>query len=113
MNYLWTKHAEEKLKFYGLSKQRVVRVIRHPNRIEEAIVPECVAVMQPINKKHASEIWSMYVKKPKLKTKKLKLNNQEDQIKIISTWRYPGKSPVRGEVPIPDDILEQLNTTLQ
>jgi hypothetical protein len=100
MNYLWTKHSEEKMKFYSLSKQRVVRVIRRPDRKEPAIVPECLAVMQPINKKHSSEIWAMYID--------IKKNNV-DYRKIITAWRYPGKSPVRDQIPIPDDILGELN----
>jgi hypothetical protein len=100
MNYLWTKHSEEKMKFYGLSKQRIVRIIRRPERKEEAIVPDCVAVMQPINKKHSSEIWTIYVDVKK---------NNVNYRKIITAWRYPGKSPVRGEVPVPEEILEQLN----
>ena len=27
---------------------------------------------------------------------------------IITAWRYPGISPIRDVLPIPDDILEEL-----
>jgi hypothetical protein len=52
-------------------------------------------------KKHPTEAWVMYVvfKKPK-------------GVKIISAWRYPGKTPV-GERPIiPLDTLEELDKLL-
>lgn len=84
------------MRYYGLSRQRIKRVIRHPARIEEAIVPNMIAVMVP-NKKQ--EIWAMY--KP---VKKL------NQIKVITAWRYPGKSPERN--PIPQEILEEIKTII-
>jgi len=27
---------------------------------------------------------------------------------IITAWRYPGVSPVRDQIPIPRDIIEEL-----
>jgi len=36
--YLWTEHSAYKMKQYGLSAQRVLRVIRAPWRKEEGIV---------------------------------------------------------------------------
>ena len=36
-----------KLKYYGLSQQRIARVIKSPQRIEEGIVENTIAVMQP------------------------------------------------------------------
>ncbi|MDO8529335.1 MAG: hypothetical protein Q7S18_01565 [bacterium] len=66
-NYQWTKHALYKLKYYQLSKQRITRVIRNPERIEEGIVSKTIAVMQPSStrikngkKVWSQEIWAMY-----------------------------------------------------
>lgn len=93
----WTKHSIEKMQFYGLSENRLKRVLRNPNRKEEGIAPETLAVMQRTgSKKHPTEIWIMY------QTVKLK-------VKIISAWRYPGVSPAGKKIPIPEDILEELN----
>jgi hypothetical protein len=36
----WTRHAEAKMGFYKLSKQRVLRVIHSPKRIEEGVAPK-------------------------------------------------------------------------
>ena len=93
--YQWTKHSIYKMRCYGLSQQRIKRIIRHPARIEEAIVPSLIAAMQPAGNKTYSEIWTIY--KP-IKHKK--------QIKIITAWRYPGKSSARD--PIPQEILDEI-----
>lgn len=65
--YEWTRHAQYKMQQYGLSPQRVVRVIRNPERVEEGIVPKTIAVMQPASikfkdgkKTWSQEIWAMY-----------------------------------------------------
>jgi len=42
------------MKFYGLSPQRVLRVIRNPQRIEEGIVEKTIAVMQPASTRSLS-----------------------------------------------------------
>jgi len=77
-------------------------IFRKPNRIEEGIAPDTIAVMQITGtKKHPSEAWTMYVilKKPK-------------GIKIISAWRYPGRTPA-GERPIiPEDTLKELSSII-
>jgi len=93
----WTRHAKEKMRYYGLSEGRIKRVLSNPKRIEEGIAPNTIAIMQPAGtKKHPTEIWLMYqVKKSKI-------------IKIISAWRYPGISPIREPPPIPEDILSEL-----
>jgi hypothetical protein len=102
--YIFTLHAQYKMKQYGLSEQRVRSVIRHPQRREEGIVPKTVAVMQPVSPKKVNgkevwkqEIWVMYIQKVK---------SQNTKIKIISAWRYPGISPKRN--PIPEEILREL-----
>ncbi len=32
------------------------------------------------------------------------INKLKPQIVVISTWRYPGISPKKEEIPIPEDI---------
>jgi len=97
--YYWTKHSLYKMRHYGLSGQRIKRVIRHPARVEEAIVPSLIAAMQPAGGKKYSEIWTIYQPVKKQKT-----------IKIITAWRYPGKSPVRN--PIPQEILNEIKSII-
>jgi len=92
--------------FYGLSPDRVKRVIRSPKRVEEGIAENTIAVMQPsTNLKKPSEVWVMYQQK----NQNAKIKNQNFGRKIIiSAWRYPGISPVGKAIPIPADILEEL-----
>lgn len=97
--YYWTKHSLYKMRHYGLSGQRIKRVIRHPARVEEAIVPNLIAAMQPAGGKKYSEIWTIY---QPVKNKK--------QIKIITAWRYPVKSPARN--PIPREILDEIKSII-
>lgn len=81
--YHWTNHVAGKMVYYGLSADRVKRVVRSPYRSEKGIAPNTIAVMQPSghvssslisrnNKKPArggpgkqlswkEEIWVMYV----------------------------------------------------
>jgi len=99
--YYWTKHSVYKMRHYGLSEQRIKRIIRHPARIEEAIVPNMIAVMQP-NKKQ--EIWAMYA------LIKSKVKGQMSKAKVITAWRYPGKSPARN--PIPQEILDEIRNVI-
>ena len=96
--FFWTQHSKMKLKQYRFSEKRVLRIFRQPDRTEEGIAQGTVAAMQITGtKKNPTEAWLMYVilKRPKA-------------IKIISTWRYPGKTP-KGERPIiPEDTLREL-----
>jgi hypothetical protein len=136
--YHWTQHAQWKMRQYGLSPQRVVRVIRNPERIEEGIVEKTIAVMQPSSTKNingkktwSQEIWAMYqlrgsgaISKSqfpclagrraisnKIQNSKFKiLNSANRKIRIISAWRYPGVSPKNN--PIPEEILEEIQNTL-
>ncbi|MBU2082360.1 DUF4258 domain-containing protein [Patescibacteria group bacterium] len=99
--YQWTKHSIYKMRCYGLSQQRIKRIIRHPARIEEAIVPSLIAAMSPYGRSpegrqlHKGEIWVMY-------------QISKKQIKIITAWRYPGKSSARD--PIPQEILDEIKS---
>ena len=85
-------------------------MIRNPKRVEDGVAENTVAVMsappgrdlaqkggQPKNRNlHSkSEIWVMYQKRGAKKV-------------IISAWRYPGISPIGKQIPIPQDILEEL-----
>jgi hypothetical protein len=96
--YHWTQHVVRKMVYYGLSPDRVKRIIRNPKRVEGGIAESTIAVMQEgSNKKKPSEIWVMY-SFPKKAKRKI----------VISAWRYPGVSPIGKQIPIPDDILEEL-----
>jgi len=103
---IWTKHSIRKMRFYGLSENRLKRVLRNPKRKEDGVAPETLAIMQRAgSKKHPTEIWLMY----QLSADQPKAGQKPTRIKIISAWRYPGISPKGKEIPIPDDILEELN----
>ncbi|MEF3692101.1 MAG: hypothetical protein V3574_03555 [Candidatus Moraniibacteriota bacterium] len=132
--YYWTRHCIGKMMQYGLSPQRVKRVIRSCERVEEGVAKNTVAVMQPNSikfdksgkKKWSQEIWVMYqtpkasisklqfpVSKeiqnfnPSVATDRLKIELAgKNQLKIISVWRYPGVSPKNN--PIPSEILEEV-----
>jgi len=94
--YHWTQHSIRKMLFYGLTADRVKRIIRSPKRVENGVAENTIAVMVPgSNKKKPSEVWTMYQQKG---VKKI----------IISAWRYPGVSPIGKQIPIPADILEEL-----
>ena len=107
----WTKHSQTKMRQYRLSVSRVKRVLRKPDRKELGIAPQTIAFMQKAGtKKHPTEIWLMYQKK------NFKSNSQKskrEQIKIISTWRYPGQSPIGQPPPIPEDILWEIRNELR
>ncbi|MFA5870412.1 MAG: hypothetical protein WC842_00785 [Candidatus Paceibacterota bacterium] len=66
--YIWTTHAWEKMQQYGISEQRVKRIVRFPKRTEEGVLDGAVAVMSPCGRSavgrqpsHTSEMWVMYV----------------------------------------------------
>ncbi len=110
--YFWTNHVFEKMQYYGLSESRIKRIIRFPKRVEEGIVEDTIAVMQPAETKRYQEIWVMYkLQKSNVKSKNEKLANLlglDKKIKIITAWRYPGKSPERD--PIPQEIIQEIQT---
>ena len=105
----WTEHAKIKMRQYSPSKSKLLRVLSNPKRKEKGIVPKTIALMQPVSRKkrpsppkfceakfgRVSEVWLMYQDKGSLR-------------KIITAWRYPGKSPIREEIPIPEDIKREL-----
>src|SRR3989338_3498568 len=113
-NYHWTNHVMRKTVFYGLSAERIKRVIRNPERSEKGMAPDTIAVMQSAgNGRGHYEVWVMYAAaKPRVQSAKFKAQNQNQNIVsrkiIITAWRYPGTSPVREAIPIPTNILEEL-----
>jgi len=103
--FSWTNHSIGKMMQYQLSEARVKRVMNNPKRKELGIAPGTIAVMQPNSSKHSYEIWVMYQTvnpKSKIQIPKSK------KIRVITAWKYPGKSPIRGQIPIPLEILEEL-----
>ena len=96
--YIWTSHSQFKMKQYALSESLVKRVIRHPDRVEEAIVEDLVAAMKKTQSKQFPEVWVMY--KP--------IKKDSGKIKVITAWRYPGQSPERD--PIPPNILQEIKS---
>lgn len=110
----WTDHSKIKMKQYGLSKQKLLGILSRPERKEKGIALGTLAVMKTNKiyfkekktslanawrkpKKAPGEIWLMY---QDIKSKNLR--------KIISAWRYPGISKPGEEIPIPDDIRQEL-----
>jgi len=120
--YEWTGHAWEKMQYYGISEGRIKRIIRFPTRIEEGVADETVAVMQPAGTKNYQEIWVMYAltnnkqsttnnkKENPLDNVQQFLGNTGKKIRIITAWRYPGKSSERD--PIPEDVMMEIKSLL-
>lgn len=108
----WTEHSKIKMRQYGLSKQKLLGILHRPERKEQGIVPGTMAVMKTNKvffkekrvtlakawsrpKKAPGEIWLMF-------------RDIKDQRKVISAWRYPGVSKPGEEIPIPEDIRQEL-----
>jgi hypothetical protein len=91
--YSWTSHVYGKMLHYGIGEGRIRRIIRAPARIEEGVAENTIAAMQPTGVKGQHEMWVMY-----------KL--EKGKIKVITAWRYPGKSPARD--PIPKEVIAEI-----
>lgn len=98
----WTDHSQIKMRQYGLSKSKIMGLLRRPDRSEVGIAPGTMAVMQTnrvsrdiLAKRAPGEIWLMY-------------KDDKEIRKIISAWRYPGISKPGDNIPIPDDIRKEL-----
>lgn len=94
--YIWTSHVQYKMKHYKMSETLVKRIIRHPDRVEEAIVPDLVAAMKEMKSKRFPEAWVMYTP----------VKGAKEKLKIITAWRYPAESSARD--PIPEDIIKEV-----
>lgn len=109
--YHWTQHVIRKMMHYGLSADRVKRVIRAPKRMEKGIAEGTLAAMSPYGRspagrQHKSEIWVMWAE-PRSRSDRGS-STKSGRKTVITAWRYPGVSPVREEIPIPTDILAEL-----
>lgn len=94
----WTSHSKYKMRFYGLSESRLKRVISYPKRVEEGIAPDTIAMMQSAgSEKHPYEIWLM-------------IQEEKKRRKIISAWRYPGKT--KPGQPLPEEILKEMRSAI-
>lgn len=110
----WTTHSKMKMRQYRFSEKRVLRILRKPDRVENGIAPGTTAAMQITGtKKHPTEAWTMYVimKKPPKESKHP--TGQAKGIKMISAWRYPGRTPVGKPPEIPEDTLNELANILK
>ena len=115
--------------YYGLSADRIKRVMRSPYRSEKGIAPDTIAVMQPVRLTSLAqgkpiqgakgkqvtwkeEIWVMYALRQAQGKHKGAVNLMENLLGkkkvVITAWRYPGKSPIREAIPIPENILAEL-----
>ena len=110
-NLHWTEHSKIKMRQYGLSKSKLIKLLYKPERKEEGIVLGSTALMQTntlyssrtanisfgTRRKIPGEIWLMY-------------QDIKNERKIISAWRYPGVSKPGDSIPIPKDIYQELIT---
>lgn len=122
--FYWTRHVADKMRYYGISESLIKRIIRYPRRLEEGVAPDTFAGMMPAGSvKRPQEIWVMYAKKFKVKSEKFspeanpplaeKVNSHRSRIVIISAWRYPGISPIREKIPIPQDVLGEIEEIMR
>ena len=115
--FLWTRHIKDKMLFYRISEQKIKTILKSPDRKEEGIAPNTNAVMKRNDTpKRKEEIWVMYQNSANRKTRGMNrqspightlVANGSKKI-MISAWRYPGKSKPGKEIPIPIDILNEI-----
>jgi len=88
--YVWTSHAQWKMKYYGLSKQKVTGIIRRPDRVEKGIAGNgTIAVMQAVSPKMIvgkkvwkQEVWTMYQRQSTINSQQ-KTTNKEQKTENI------------------------------
>ncbi len=94
---------------YRLSGQKIKTIMKNPDRKEEGIAPNTLAVMKRNDTpKRKQEVWVMFQQKKSAVPGRAG-KGQLSKATVISAWRYPGVSPKGNEIPIPDDILEDLS----
>jgi len=104
--YKWSGHIKGKMIYYRLSSQTVRGILRSPARTEEGIAPGTSAAMKRRDtRKRKEEIWVM-CRRQKPASGKFKI--ESSKVIMISAWRYPGVSRPGKEIPIPNDIREEL-----
>lgn len=102
--FRWTRHIIKKMMFYGLSATKVKSVLSRYDRLEPGIAPNTVAVMKKSGStKNPQEIWAMY------QDKEISLGGIKTMQRVVITaWRYPCVSKPREAIPLPDDLLTEL-----
>lgn len=118
--FSWTSHVKNKMLFYRISEQKIRSILRNPDRKEEGIAPNTLAVMKRNDKpSKKEELWVMYLVLPgrtrglaqtstQNNAESQRLNVTGQKLRIISAWRYPGVSPKGNKIPIPHDIQDEL-----
>ena len=115
--FLWTRHIKDKMLFYRISEQKIKTILKSPDRKEEGIAPNTNAVMKRNDTpKRKEEIWIMYTDSTnsklqnanRKKSSRYTLMASGSKKIMISAWRYPGKSKPGKEIPIPIDILNEI-----
>ncbi len=109
----WTEHSQVKMRQYGLSKSKLLQLLRKPERKEKGIVPGTTAVMQTKKMYSAPKVVFEVKKTIKIPGEIWLMYKDATQAgvpvrKIISAWRYPGISKPGESIPIPQDIKEEL-----
>lgn len=105
--FRWTSHIKNKMVFYQISEQKIKTIMNKPDRKEEGIAPNTLAVMKRHDTpKKKGEIWVMYATNEAADKAKFRFGGPKRV--MISTWRYPGQSKPGKQIPIPDDILEEI-----
>ncbi len=108
--FSWTRHIKNKMVFYHLSGAQLLRIFRKPDRREEGVAPETIGAMKTKKASGAKvarseEIWILYKLNAK---KKDTANKTKSRITMISAWRYPGVTKKGERLPIPDEIVKEL-----
>lgn len=122
---------KDKMVYYGLGEGRIRRVIKNGARREEGVAPNTVAMMQRNDTpKRKEEIWVMVQENKKStptprngggrgsdrsvgeRLEALRLSLHKPKMTIISAWRYPGITKPGKAIPIPEDILAELEGVL-
>lgn len=103
----FTDHAKLKMRQYGISKSKLLRLLARPERKEQGIAPGTTALMQ------TKKIYGSGIKLATKPTKApgetwLMYRDEKGFRKIISAWYYPGISKPGESIPIPEDILQEL-----
>jgi hypothetical protein len=104
--YRWTNHVIRKMQYYGLTPSRVLRVMRAPERTEDGVADGTLAAMQTAGTK--ARPWEIWVMWRDIGTPAGPF--QVGKKVVITAWRYPGVSPVRERVPIPSEIMAELES---
>jgi len=113
-NYYWTQHIKMKMLFYRLSEQKIKSILKSYDRKEKGIAPNTIAAMKRNDTpRHKEEIWVMYAVNKKSRGYRKSINNwplitTSSKLIMISAWRYPGISQTGKALPIPDDILTEI-----